>query len=63
MLLDQGAAGHDEIDHGHKDRQAEFFDREVAAEFEVSRPHGSPRLYRWLLAQKFRRSVAGLAGC
>jgi SAM-dependent methyltransferase len=43
----------------HKRRQAEWFDGEDS-EFEISRPHGAPRLYRWLMEEKFRRSVAGL---
>ena len=43
----------------YKRRQAEFFDAENA-EFEITRPHGTPRLYRWLLAEKLRRSLAGL---
>ncbi len=62
MLLNAAAAGHDEIDHylDHKRHQAEFYDRDVAEEFEVTRPHGTPRLYRWLLAQKFARSIVGL---
>lgn len=53
--IDDGAgAGAD-----HKARQIEFFDGE-AAEFEISRPHGQPRLYRWLMGEKFRRSISGL---
>jgi SAM-dependent methyltransferase/uncharacterized protein YbaR (Trm112 family) len=44
---------------GQKNVQASFFD-EVDPEFEVSRPHGSPWLYRWLLAEKFRRSLDAL---
>ncbi len=56
---------HDEIDHGHghaghKHQQASYFDRGVAEEFEISRPNGAPEAYRWLLAEKFRRSIAGL---
>jgi ubiquinone/menaquinone biosynthesis C-methylase UbiE/uncharacterized protein YbaR (Trm112 family) len=53
---------HDEIDHihEHKHRQADYFDRGVAEEFEISRPNGAPEAYRWLIAQKFRRSVAHL---
>jgi uncharacterized protein YbaR (Trm112 family) len=53
---------HDEIDHahGHKHQQASFFDREVAAEFEIARPHGTPAAYRWTLEEKFRRSVERL---
>ena len=44
---------------GQKDAQATFFD-EADPEFEVSRPHGTPWFYRWLLAEKFRRSVGAL---
>lgn len=43
----------------YKRRQIEFFDRE-AEEFEISRPHGTPGLYGWLMADKFRRSVRGV---
>jgi uncharacterized protein YbaR (Trm112 family) len=42
-----------------KDEQASFFD-EVDPEFEVTRPHGTPWLYRWLLAEKFHRSLEAL---
>jgi demethylmenaquinone methyltransferase/2-methoxy-6-polyprenyl-1,4-benzoquinol methylase len=42
-----------------KDVQATFFD-EADPEFEVTRPHGEPWLYRWLLAEKFRRSLEAL---
>jgi SAM-dependent methyltransferase len=57
---------HDEIDHvhgrddGHKLRQADYFDRCVVEEFEIARPNGAPEAHRWLLAEKFRRSIAGL---
>ena len=53
---------HDELDdeHEHKRQQADFFDRDVAAEFEITRPNGTPLAYRWLMAEKFRRSVAML---
>lgn len=77
LLLDQSAADHDELEHlhghpaghahgpahqhGHKQQQAAYFDREQAAEFEIARPHGTPALYRFLLGEKFRRSVGGLA--
>ncbi len=60
------SAVHDEIDHAHggkaahKSQQAAYFDRGVAEEFEISRPNGAPEAYRWLLAEKFRRGVAGL---
>ncbi len=63
ILLPPGldvAAVHDELDHlhGHKGQQAGYFDRGVAEEFEVNRPHGAPRAYAWVLGEKFRRSVA-----
>jgi ubiquinone/menaquinone biosynthesis C-methylase UbiE/uncharacterized protein YbaR (Trm112 family) len=53
---------HDEIDHmhEHKHAQAEYFDRGVAEEFEIARPNGAPEAYRWLIGEKFRRSVAHL---
>jgi uncharacterized protein len=44
---------------GSKALQASFFD-EADPEFEITRPHGAPSLYRWLLAEKFRRSLAAL---
>jgi len=73
LLLDRSAAEHDELDHAdghrhgpsdhdHKHRQAAYFDRHQAAEFEIARPHGAPALYTWLMRQKFRRSLAGLNG-
>lgn len=43
----------------HKDQQARFSD-DASPEFEITRPHGTTRLYRWLLAEKFYRSVACL---
>jgi glycosyltransferase involved in cell wall biosynthesis/SAM-dependent methyltransferase len=51
-------AEHDEIDHGHKAAQIEHFDRPAEEEFETIRPHETPRLYRFLLAEKFRRAVS-----
>jgi glycosyltransferase involved in cell wall biosynthesis/uncharacterized protein YbaR (Trm112 family)/SAM-dependent methyltransferase len=69
MVSDVGSADHDEIDHlhhgpqlkssdhAHKAAQAEHFDRRVAEEFEITRPHGTPRLYRFLLREKFRRAT------
>jgi SAM-dependent methyltransferase len=41
----------------HREHQAEYFDQ-VPAEFEITRPHGTPPFYRWLIDEKFRRSVA-----
>lgn len=64
MLLDATHAHHDELDHMHGDdhkfQQVSFFDRRVAEEFEITRPHGTPALYRWMLAEKYRRSIRGL---
>lgn len=42
-----------------KDEQASYFD-EADPEFEITRPHGTPWLYRWMLAEKFRRSLDAL---
>lgn len=68
-LLRDPAAGFD-VDDGipilvcrgseHARRQAEYFDEEQDADFEISRPHGTTRLYEWTLGEKFRRSVAGI---
>jgi glycosyltransferase involved in cell wall biosynthesis/uncharacterized protein YbaR (Trm112 family)/SAM-dependent methyltransferase len=55
------ASHHDEA-HDHKGQQAAYFDRGEAAEFETSRPHGTPAWHRFLLSEKFRRSVEGLGG-
>ncbi len=64
LLSDHHAAEHDELEHqptgAHKCQQAVYFDREEAAEFEITRPRGTPALYSWLIDEKFRRSVAGL---
>jgi ubiquinone/menaquinone biosynthesis C-methylase UbiE len=43
-----------------KRRQIEHFDRELDPEYEITRPHATPPLHRWLLEEKFRRSIAGL---
>ena len=78
MVPDVGASDHDEIDHlhgghtddaggrTHKSAQADHFDRGVAEEFEITRPHGTPRFHRFLLSEKFRRATrpigSGLSG-
>lgn len=56
--------GHDELDHllEHKRHQSDYFDRSLAEEFEVVRPHGAPSTYRWVIQDKLRRSVRGLPG-
>ena len=55
ILLPAGSAA-----EGWQAAQADFFDSQDA-EFETSRPHGTPRMYRWLLGTKFARSVDGVA--
>jgi SAM-dependent methyltransferase len=42
----------------YKLKQATFFDDEVDESFEITRPHGTPRTYRWLLGEKFRQSLS-----
>jgi SAM-dependent methyltransferase len=44
----------------HKLQQASYFDT-VDDEYEIVRPHGSPRLYTWLIGEKFRRSVSAIS--
>lgn len=72
LLIDVAASGHDEIDHhavanagaaiadAHKSSQAEHFDRQVVEEYEITRPHGTPRMFRFLLGEKFRRAISSL---
>jgi glycosyltransferase involved in cell wall biosynthesis/SAM-dependent methyltransferase len=61
LLAQPATAEQDELDHrhscGHKLAQAAHFDRSGEEAFEIARPHGAPRLYRFLLAEKFRRAV------
>ncbi len=69
LAPDLAMTEHDEIAHhlgpddgarqdAHKKAQADHFDLAVAEEFEISRPHGTPSLYRFLLREKFRRATA-----
>jgi len=44
----------------HALQQASFYDEPDDAEWEISRPRTAPRLYRWMLKQKIRRSLRGL---
>jgi SAM-dependent methyltransferase len=44
----------------HKAAQASFFDEQQDDEFEIMRPRGTPRLYRWCIQEKFAISLAGL---
>ena len=76
VFVDESAARHDELDHlggdrphndlpeshAHKAAQSAFFDQADLAEFEIERPLGSPELYRFLLTEKFRRSLEPFNG-
>lgn len=61
-----GTETHDEIDHlvgdshAHKRAQAAFFDEASAVEFEITRPHGTPGLYKWMLDEKLNRAIRGI---
>ena len=61
LLADPAMAEHDDSAHhhrcGHKAAQAAHFDDAKDAAFEIDRPHGAPRLYRFLLGEKFRRAT------
>jgi len=46
---------HTHADHKHE--QAGHFDHIGTPEFEIHRPHGDSRLYRFLMSYKFRRAV------
>jgi glycosyltransferase involved in cell wall biosynthesis/SAM-dependent methyltransferase/ribosomal protein S27AE len=62
LLPEPTSSDHDELNHHHarglKSTQAAHFDRLAEEEFEISRPHGTARIYRFLLTEKFRRAVA-----
>lgn len=75
VFVDEDAAQHDELDHvlgdagpdpavgiSHKATQRAYFDRAELAEFEIERPVGAPGLYRFLLTEKARRSLAPFNG-
>ncbi len=59
LVSDPLSVAHDEVNHyhDHKSAQAAHFDNAGEEAFETDRPHGTPRLYRFLLAEKFRRAV------
>jgi len=46
----------------HKEQQQLFFDEESEWAFEVSRPHGTPPIYRRIIEEKLERSVSAIAG-
>lgn len=48
------------LENEHAAEQARWFDEAVDAEWEIERPQKGPQFHRWLLAEKFRRSVADL---
>ena len=61
LLADPEFSAHDEVDHHRQDRrkaaQVTHFNEATEEEFEITRPHGTVRLYRFLLGEKFRRAV------
>lgn len=68
LVPDLAMIEHDEVGHhrSHKAEQAGHFDQELAEEFEITRPHGTPRLYEFLIREKLRRALGpigpGLVG-
>ena len=42
------------------DEQAVYYDHEADVEWEIERPLSAARLYRWLMAEKFRRSISAI---
>jgi glycosyltransferase involved in cell wall biosynthesis/SAM-dependent methyltransferase/uncharacterized protein YbaR (Trm112 family) len=70
VVADLSLVDQDEIDHheqhsgylgdAHKTAQAAHFDRAIVEEFEISRPHATPRLYQFLLGEKYRRGIGRL---
>jgi SAM-dependent methyltransferase/uncharacterized protein YbaR (Trm112 family) len=77
LVPDVAMIEHDEVGHHHRDghprdsrshkaEQAGHFDQALAEEFEITRPHGTPRLYEFLIREKLRRALApigpGLVG-
>ena len=76
VFVDESLAHHDELDHlagevgygepdpldAHKAAQSAWFDRDTLADFEIERPSGAPGFYRFLLTEKFRRSVQPFRG-
>lgn len=60
-LADPTTASQYDLDHHHGRRhkagQAAHFDRVAEEAFEIDRPHGTPRIYRFMLSEKFRRAV------
>ena len=65
FVTDLDSTAHDEANHHCERRskrgQRDFFDSKVAEEFETTRPHDAPRLYKWLLSVKLGRALNGLA--
>ena len=68
LTPDVAASAHDELDHEHgspddhaehRRQQASHFDRDVAAEFDIDRPHGTP-VSTGSCSAKFRRSTRPL---
>ncbi|MEK6227523.1 MAG: class I SAM-dependent methyltransferase [Chloroflexota bacterium] len=56
----EGAHGADERRGSDNRAQVAFHDDPADAEFEIERPDGTTALYKWVMQEKFRRSVSGL---
>jgi SAM-dependent methyltransferase len=63
LVSNASVTDHDELEHtasrGSKHHQAAFFDQRDE-DFEISRPHDTPALYKWLLDEKFRRGTEAI---
>jgi glycosyltransferase involved in cell wall biosynthesis/ubiquinone/menaquinone biosynthesis C-methylase UbiE/uncharacterized protein YbaR (Trm112 family) len=59
-LIDEIPVFVTESGDAYKKQQAEFFDT-ADSEYETNRPHGSPRLYSWLMGEKFNLGVAAIS--
>src|SRR3972149_8406477 len=55
MSIPQDASG------TYKGEPAHYYSEDVDSEFEISRPHGSPPMYAWLMEEKFRRSISAIS--
>lgn len=61
LLPDPTLTEHDDLNRDraqpHKATQAAHFDRTEEEAFEIERPHGTPRLYSFMLHEKLRRAI------
>jgi SAM-dependent methyltransferase len=61
LLTANSDAQREGLEDPQKLTQVTYFDEHDDAEFETTRPHATPELYRWLLRQKFRRGTRNIA--